>query len=912
MNDRAEIDRSSAPEGRPRGERARPSTAHGTTIANRYIVERMLGRGGMASVYLAHDRLVDRPVALKILRRELKNSVAMERFTREIGVIARLRHAHIVPLHDSGVYEELPFYVMAYIAGETLQDRVLREGPLPISDVVRLGAQVAEALAYAHREGVLHRDVTPGNILLADANAYVVDFGIARLFHESDDVRTTQSGFILGTPTYMSPEQASGELECDGRSDIYSLGCVLYEITTGTPPFAGATPQAVIAGRFGPPPPPVHVVRTDAPVELSDAIARAMQSVPSERFQSAADLSAALAAAATVDEWPVRVRRRRSGARRAFTIVALLVSAMLGAGYLARTRWTPLRARMNEMAIERAIDQVGRGEWSRAESSLRAVVANDPANAVAHLWLAQTGALAAASADEPDSRWKAAIVLAEDGRATMDTVQRLRLSALRASADGAHDVAREYYRRLVALEPANVATRLALADAFLTDSLVERDSSSASSWRFRGSWESAVRVLQSALDLQPGSPPMRAAIFDRLRHALITSSGFRSGRAIAGPPHAFAGFPALDADTLAYVPYPLAEVASGVAESRNTTLTDAQRRNRGQLRRVAADWVADLPNDPAAHRAYAIALAADGILTAPRADAPDAVREIRRARTLARDVRSGLSSGALEVRLLVRAGRMGEARALADTLIRIGTPQTTEEGEMLASLSALRGDARGAVAFVSMSIESGHVLLTDGRQWTVPATVMTPWRMLEAYASVGRSADSIIIARNRLDDVIRRDVAPDMVPIVRTSLMIRSLTLAAPTVGAAVLDGLDPGRNLIAGLIRLAASGDTTGLRRGLRAVDELRRARDATSLSIDGAYLLSWLRLVAADTAGAERQMDTMLEQLGALTNSPPTDLMESALVGRLMRQRADVARRRGQGAVAIRWQAAADTLWQ
>lgn len=911
MNDRAEIDRSSAPEGRARGERSRISTAYGTTIANRYIVERMLGRGGMASVYLAHDRLVDRPVALKILRRELKNSVAMERFTREIGVIARLSHAHIVPLHDSGMYEELPFYVMAYIDGETLQDRVLREGPLPIGDVVRLGAQVAEALAYAHREGVLHRDVTPGNILLADANAYVVDFGVARLFHESTEVRTTQSGFILGTPAYMSPEQASGELEFDGRSDLYSLGCVLYECTTGTPPFTGATPQAVIAGRFGPPPLPVHVLRTDAPAELSDAIARSMQSVPAERFQTASEMSTALAAAAPADEWPARVRRRRGGARRALSILVLLVSAVLGAGYLARTRWAPLRARMNAVAIDRAIAQMGRGEWSRAEGSLRAVISRDPANAVAHLWLAQTGALAATLAEEPDVQWKAAIVLAEDGQATMDSVQRLRLSALRAYADGAHDVARERYRRLVALEPANVATRLALADAFLNDSFVERDPAGASVWRFRGSWEGAARALQSALDLQPRSPLMRAAIHDRLRHALITNTRYRPGRTNTGTERAFAAFPSLDADTVAYVPYTLAEVASGIAESRNTTLSEAQRRNRDHLRRVAAAWVDDLPNDPAAHRAYAIALAEEGILSSPRAGAPDAVREIRLARVLARDASARLTTGALEVRLLVRAGRLAEARALADSLIGMTAPQSNEGGQILAALSTLRGDARGAVAFLSMSIESERVHLTDGRQWAVPPPVVKPWRMLEAYAAVGRSPDSIVVARKRLDDVIRRDVAPDMVAIVRTSLMIRSLTLAAPAVGAGVLDDVEPGRNLIAGLIRLVALGDLAGLRRGLQSIDSLRSARDAASLSIDGAYLLSWLRLVSADTTGAERQMDTALEQLGALTDRPPTDLVSSALVARLMSQRADVAQRRGHEAVAIRWRAAADTLW-
>lgn len=891
-------------------EPGRPSKARGALIAGRYVVDRMLGRGGMATVYLAHDKLVDRPVALKILRRELSNSAAMERFSREITVIARLRHAHIVPLHDSGVYDELPFYVMAYVGGESLQERIARVGALPIADVVRFGGQVAEALAYAHREGVLHRDITPGNILIADDNAYVADFGIARLFTEGKTLRTTESGLILGTPTYMSPEQASGEMECDGRSDVYSLGCVLYEATTGIPPFVGPTPQAIIAGRFGAPPPPARTLRADVPPELNDAIARAMMTAPAERFQSAAALGAALEAVTPVAQVARARGRRRSGRRMAMAAIVIAVFG-LGTAYVASSRWGPLRAQLDRLEMRRARALVEQGEWLRADTALREIVKRDPTSAPAHLWLAQAGALAATTMAEPTDDWKSEVALAEEGRATLDSADALRLAALRAYADGAHDVARQRYRGLVALEPASVATRLALADAFVNDSLVERDATSPSGWRFRGSWEAASRALQAALDLRPASPALRRAGYDRLLRILATGSRYRPGRAAAGPERAFAGFPAFEGDSLAYVPYPLAAVASGAAETGNTTLSEAQARNRETLRRVASEWVADLPADADAHRAYAVALAADGILSPALPGAPSAVDEIRRARDLAREPRSRLLTGAQEVRLLVRAHRLGEARALADSLMEIAQPHATDEIETLAALATLRGDARRAIRFLAMSTDGSQVRLTDGRPWPMPVTVVGPWKALEVYAAIGRSPDSILAARDRLEGVVRRDVAPDIVPIVRASLMMRQLTLAAPVVGAAVLDDLDPGRNIVAGLVREVAAGDTAALRRGLRAVDTLRRARDAASISIDGAYVFSWLRLVAGDTAGAERQMDTVLEQLRALSDGPPTDLTGAAVVVRLMRQRADVASRRGDPTSAARWRAATDTLW-
>jgi serine/threonine-protein kinase len=318
-------------------EGARQSKARGTRVADRYVLGRSVGRGGMATVYLATDTLLNRPVALKMLRHELAHSAAMDRFTREIGVVSHLRHAHIVPLHDSGIYEGLPFYVMAYIEGESLHERLKRERKLPPADVARIGSEVAEALAYAHREGVLHRDITPGNILLADGNAYLADFGIARVFQDTGRARTTASGFVLGTPTYMSPEQASGELDYDGRSDIYSLGCVLYEACAGDPPFRGPTPQAVIAARFGPPPAPLDSVRRGVPPPLAAAIARAMALAPEHRFADAAELAAELRVAVPV-ELPGRPRSLGAWGPRVAIVIALLACAFFAAGYLVATR----------------------------------------------------------------------------------------------------------------------------------------------------------------------------------------------------------------------------------------------------------------------------------------------------------------------------------------------------------------------------------------------------------------------------------------------------------------------------------------------------------------------------------------------------------------------------------------------
>ena len=225
------------------------SLAHlSAALADRYRLEREVGQGGMATVYLAHDVRHDRKVALKVLRPELSAILGAERFLAEIKTTANLQHPHILPLFDSGEADGLVFYVMPYVEGESLRDRLAREKQLPVDEAIRIAREVADALDYAHRHGVIHRDIKPENILLHDGRALVADFGIALAAARSDGgTRMTETGMSLGTPHYMSPEQAMGEREITAKSDVYALGCVTYEMLTGEPPFTGPTAQAIIA-----------------------------------------------------------------------------------------------------------------------------------------------------------------------------------------------------------------------------------------------------------------------------------------------------------------------------------------------------------------------------------------------------------------------------------------------------------------------------------------------------------------------------------------------------------------------------------------------------------------------------------------------------------------------------------------
>src|SRR3970040_2019830 len=236
-----------------------------SALADRYVVDREVGRGGMATVFLAQDRKHDRKVALKVLHPELAAGLGSERFLREIQIAARLQHPHILPLYDSGQADTLLYYVMPFVEGESLRDRLAREKQLPVEDAVKLGRDIAAALDYAHRHGVVHRDIKPENVMLHEGEAIVTDFGIAKAVSAAGGSTLTRTGIAIGTPAYMSPEQAAGEAELDGRSDIYSLGAMLYEMLGGTAPFTGPTAQAIMAQLFTEPIRPLSEKRAEAP-----------------------------------------------------------------------------------------------------------------------------------------------------------------------------------------------------------------------------------------------------------------------------------------------------------------------------------------------------------------------------------------------------------------------------------------------------------------------------------------------------------------------------------------------------------------------------------------------------------------------------------------------------------------------
>jgi serine/threonine protein kinase/tetratricopeptide (TPR) repeat protein len=263
-------------------------------LARRYRVEHELGRGGMATVYLAQDIKHGRPVAIKVLDRAVATGAVPERFLREIRIAAKLTHPQIVPLHDSGESNGSLYYVMPYLGCESLRDRLQREGRLPVAEALRIARAVGAALDYAHRQGVVHRDIKPENILLHEGEAMVSDFGVARAVSGVAREGVSEPGIAIGTPAYMSPEQASADHELDGRSDIYSLGCVLYEMLAGQPPFAGTSARATMARHVVEPPPALRALRTDAPVAVEQALIRALAKDPADRFATAAEFCRAL------------------------------------------------------------------------------------------------------------------------------------------------------------------------------------------------------------------------------------------------------------------------------------------------------------------------------------------------------------------------------------------------------------------------------------------------------------------------------------------------------------------------------------------------------------------------------------------------------------------------------------------
>jgi serine/threonine-protein kinase len=283
-------------------------------LADRYVIERVLGRGGMATVFLARDIKHDRAVAIKVLHPELSASIGADRFEREIRLAAKLQHPNILGLYDSGATDGLLYFVMPFIQGESLRDRLDRDGQLPIDDAVQYTLEIADALGYAHAQNIVHRDIKPENILISNGHALVADFGIARAAHESGGQKLTQTGMAIGTPVYMAPEQAAGEA-VGPTADIYSLGCLLYELLAGEAPFTGKNAMAIMARHAMETVPSIRIIRNTVPEEVEEAIFAAMAKTPTDRPQTAAQFAEILGVplGATANR---RVAMRHTATRR--------------------------------------------------------------------------------------------------------------------------------------------------------------------------------------------------------------------------------------------------------------------------------------------------------------------------------------------------------------------------------------------------------------------------------------------------------------------------------------------------------------------------------------------------------------------------------------------------------------------
>ncbi len=307
-------------------------------LPERYTIEREIGRGGMATVVLARERHPNRQVAIKILLPGLAERLGHERFLREIDLLSSLTHPHIVPIYAAGEAGEFLYYSMPFIQGETLRERLGRAGPLPLTHALRIAAEVAEALEHAHRNNVVHRDVKPENILLHDGYAMVTDFGVARAISAAGAEQITESGIAVGTPSYMSPEQASGVREIDGRTDVYALGCVLYEMISGEPPFGAGTSDEVLARHLSSPPPSARARLPGLPPEVDAALHRALAKSPGDRFQSAAEFAEVLmvlrssqtSSSIRIPGGPTVLQRVRHGGWRLWAAVLLAVVIVVG------------------------------------------------------------------------------------------------------------------------------------------------------------------------------------------------------------------------------------------------------------------------------------------------------------------------------------------------------------------------------------------------------------------------------------------------------------------------------------------------------------------------------------------------------------------------------------------------------
>jgi serine/threonine-protein kinase len=569
-------------------------------LADRYRIERELGRGGMATVYLAEDLKHGRRVALKVLRPEIAPALGADRFQREIAIAARLQHPHIIGLFDSGATAGMLWYTMPCVDGESLRARLRREVQLDAGEAVRIAGEVADALSYAHGAGVIHRDIKPENILLTASHAAVADFGIAHALDVAGGERLTETGFALGTPQYMSPEQAVGGRSVDARADVYALGCVVYEMLAGDPPFNGPTPQAVLARHSVDPVPSLRTVRPTLSPALEAAITKALAKVPADRYSSAADFKAALdRGMREPGVAPPRVARRR--------LAAGLLAVALGLGIaIGALAGLPI-PRFGQSDGEGAIQSLAVEPFENLTGDSGQVYLAKGITDQLETELAQIGSLRIVGLDE--GRGETAAVEAAKGlgleAVLSGSLQRsgsaIRISArLKSTETGQALWARSFDGDLTTILQLQADVARAVAERIRV-SLTPRERSRIAGTRPRVTPAAYESYVRGAYFLDKGTEANFQIAIGHFAKAIDADPTFAAAYADMAECYANLGYFGALAPEIAF---PQARAAASKALALDSTLTNAHRASALQL--LFGEW-----NFAEADRAYARAVALD-------------------------------------------------------------------------------------------------------------------------------------------------------------------------------------------------------------------------------------------------------------------------------------------------------------
>jgi serine/threonine protein kinase len=899
-------------------EGARPATNNlrPEIIADRYRVERELGHGGMATVYLCTDIQTESKVAIKVLKPELGTAVSVERFLREITFSSQLDHPQIPKVLGSGVIGQVPFYVMTYIEGESLRTRLDRAKQFTIDEAVRITREVIAPTAYAHRMGIIHRDIKPANILLAKDRVYVLDFGVARALAASADDSLTSTGVAVGTPAYMSPEQALAEDNLDARSDVYSLACVTYEMIAGLPPFVGATAQAVMARRFVSAPPPLSETRESVPESVETAVAKALCKAPADRWQSITEFGDALTAAPqspSISATQVLLSSRRRRFAAAITAVAVLALAITGV-----VAWS-LVDRDGVSKARRSLDS-----WDipSAEAQLRKTISSSGTDAEAQLWMAQLLILENA----PISEWDTLALRAADHKADLPATDTARATALALFANEEGNDRCSALRNVAAkpdrLHPDDYSAAITLADCLSTDRTVVKDSSTSTGYRFASSYQEAIGLYEGILARNANNGDAYRLLIPRLQRVLWTSkSGLRGGSLRGDASQNFIASPALVGDTVVFAPVLLA--GNGAPLSSDVAGFDRlAAKNLEKLRKYATAWVRASPDDPDAQESLATALEFVGKIGGNGTTAISSIRAARlsleqREEDKAAAFYDRFRLASTNVRLMLKLGQYHAARLLADSALAWDQPSALND-TISVHVDALRSGFFAITGRLQKTIDLDQKYATDypvripsGETRKLPADIGSDAMKLIAYAEFGAPRDSIIAVDARIRSNLQSVIGAAQVADYERAILRRPLSECLDVTGTKLLASLGPSSDPFISAVRAVDAGQLGVARKLADSLAAFRSGTAAGEITMDVVLQEAWLRTAIGDSSGAAVLLDRALKGI----SRAPANLLEEAELGtalvRAMLMRANLAAKAGDTATQAVWLNAAKELW-